>query len=151
HVLRVMEGPDAIVAPPSYSGTGGLQYGQVDGGVNRPASRSSIDAPRKWATRNAMLALTGVRPYTMSVTVFLANRSTFTTTIQSPTRAWVCRIAARTRCCSSVLRSEAFCGFRAIVMAARPPCAIRRKLDPELVDPQRIDALPDRREGPGAM
>ena len=46
----------------TYSGTGCLQYGQVDGGVNRPVSRSSIDAPRKRATRNALLALTGVCP-----------------------------------------------------------------------------------------
>ena len=34
-----------------------------------------------------MLALTGVRPYTMSVTVLRANRRDLATSIQSPTRA----------------------------------------------------------------
>jgi hypothetical protein len=35
-----------------------------------------------------MLALIGVRPYTMSVTVLRANRKDFATSIQSPNRAW---------------------------------------------------------------
>jgi hypothetical protein len=38
--------------------------------------------------RNAMLALTGVRPYVMFVTVLSANRSAFATSIQSPMCAW---------------------------------------------------------------
>jgi hypothetical protein len=72
--------------------------------------------PEEARHADAMLALTGVRPYVMSVTVLRANRKDFATSIQSPTRAWRWRIAARTRCCSSAFRSDAFCSLRATVM-----------------------------------